>query len=318
VLSLAAARATAEIGLESLELVVVDNDCADLDAERLRLRWPDLLLIRNASNVGFGPAVNQGVAACRGEIVLLLNPDTVAEGQPFDAIVAAFAAEPELVAAAPRLIDTDVQSEDEPQGTFQLRRLPTLAQAARELLLVDKLWPDNPWLRRDRYLDRDPNAPLRIEQPAAAAFAVRRASFLGIGGFDEAFTPAWFEDVDLCRRLLAQGEIRYLPACAFVHRGGEAARRLGYDVFLPIYYRNAHRYWRKHHGALAAACYRVLVAKGMALRLLVLPLRRGMPRPRSEAARAYLRVLRGALGLDRSFAIPATLRRTWARRGEEA
>jgi GT2 family glycosyltransferase len=151
-----------------------------------------------------------------------------------------------------------------------------------------------------------------VEQPAAAAFAVRRVAFEKMGGFDTAFEPAWFEDVDLCTRLARLGNILYWPTSRFVHSGGAAARKLGYHRFLPLYYRNGHRFWRKHHGALEASLYRALVAKGMLLRLLVLPLRGAVPRPRGEAALAYLRVLRGALGLDRSFHIPSELRRAWA------
>jgi GT2 family glycosyltransferase len=125
---------------------------------------------------------------------------------------------------------------------------------------------------------------------------VRRSVFERVGGFDETFVPAWFEDVDLCARLLQHGQILYWPASTFVHSGGAAARRLGYDAFLPIYYGNAHRYWRKHRGAAAALCYRMLVAIGMALRFLVLALRPTLPCPAAEAARAYLRVLRNAAG----------------------
>jgi len=105
------------------------------------------------------------------------------------------------------------------------------------------------------------------------------------------------EDVDLCARLGDEGRILYLPAARFRHRGGESASRLGYDRFLPIFYRNAIRYRAAHYGAAARLAYRLLLVKGMALRLLVLPLRADVPRPRPEAARAYLRVLKVALGL---------------------
>jgi hypothetical protein len=71
---------------------------------------------------------------------------------------------------------------------------------------------------------------------------------------------------------------------------------LGFARFLPAYYRNAIRYRRRRYGLPARAAYRGLLAGGMVLRLAALPLRRP-PRPRKEAARAYLRVLAVALGL---------------------
>lgn len=313
VASLAAARAAAHVGEEALELVIVDNGCPALDEQRLRFVWPDLLLIRNPTNVGYGPATNQGVEASRGELVLLLNPDTRAIGDPFSLLLAAFDACPDVVAVAPRLLDGDETPAEERQDVFQLRHLPTAPQALRELLLIDKGWPHNRWRRRDRYLNRDRTSAFAVEQPAASALAIRRSAFERLNGFDECFVPAWFEDIDLCKRLLPIGRILFLPTCSFVHEGGEAAHQLGYEAFLTIFYRNAHRYWRKHHGFVGAAAFRALVAVGMVLRLLVLPLRRRLPRARGEAARAYLRALRGATGIDRTFAIPRSLQAHWSR-----
>jgi GT2 family glycosyltransferase len=165
------------------------------------------------------------------------------------------------------------------------------------MLLMDRAFPRSRWLARDRYLDRDQGEPFEVEQPAAAALAVRREAFLGVGGFDERFVPAWFEDVDLCARLRRVGPILYWPASRFVHRGGAAAAALGYDQFLPIYYRNAIRFWRKHHGVWAALAYRALVCMGMVLRVLAVPLGARVPASRRQAVIAYSRVLRGAAGL---------------------
>lgn len=279
----------------AVELVVVDNASTDLDGDLLRAAWPRVTLVRNDRNRGFGPAANQGVERATTDLVLLLNPDTIATEGAIAEVLRAFAATPGAVAVAPRLIDAPAPG-TEPQERFQLRRFPTLGQAVRELLLLDKLFPASGALRRERYLDVDRSRPFIVEQPAAAALAVRKEVFLAVGGFDESFFPAWFEDVDLCRRLACLGTIYFWPAAVFLHAGGVAAARLGYDVFLPIYYRNGCRYWRKHHGAAAAALYRMLVVVGMLLRLAVLPFRTGLPRPRGEAARAYARTALAALG----------------------
>jgi hypothetical protein len=75
------------------------------------------------------------------------------------------------------------------------------------------------------------------------------------------------------------------------------ARTLGYDRFLPIYHRNAIRFWRKHYGVWAALAYRALLCTGMVLRLLAVPLGARVPGSRSQAAIAYSRVLRQAIGL---------------------
>ncbi|HSD72407.1 MAG TPA: glycosyltransferase [Thermoanaerobaculia bacterium] len=296
VTSLAQARALVPPDGPRVSLVVVDNDGGALDRSALLARWPDATLLVNDENRGFGPAVNQAAEIAREGVLLLVNPDTRAIGEPFSEIARAFDENPRAVAVAPRLMD-DAETTGrlappgmEDQFSFQLRRLPRLSDDARELLLFDHLTPDNRWRRIARYADRDPDAPLDVEQAAAAALAVRGDVFRAVGGFDERFVPAWFEDVDLCARLLERGSILYWPAAKFRHTGGAASRELGYARFLPAYYRNAIRYRRRRYGAAARLGYRALLAAGMVLRLAALPLRRS-PRARRESALAYLRAL---------------------------
>jgi len=304
VASLAQARSRVLPDGPRVSLVVVDNASSEFPGDELRRAWHDVLVHVNTKNRGFGPAANQGARRATGDVVLFLNPDTRTEGDPFTPLASGFRARPDAVAIAPRLIGASGWT-GEPQEEFQLRRLPTLRQAARELLLLDKLLPNNPGRRRDRYADADRSVPFPIEQGAAAALAVRRDVFERAGGFDETFVPAWFEDVDLCARLLQHGQILFWPASTFVHLGGAAARRLGYDAFLPIYYRNAHRYWRKHHGLAAAMAFRILVAVGMLLRLAVLPISPTTHRRQEKAARAWGRVLRDAVSPDSHATTPS-------------
>ena len=302
--SLAEARRRCGRSGSEVELVLVDNASPGFRSELVSAHWPDSRIVINGSNRGFGPAANQGIELSHAPAVLLLNPDTRAVGDPFSSLLRGFSAHQEAVALAPRLAEAD-DNPGETQRSFQLRHLPTWGQALRELMLVDKIWPANRWLRRDRYLDRDRTAGFSVQQPAAAALAVRREVLTACGGFDERFVPAWFEDVDLCARLAQFGDLRYWPDAVFEHQGGVAARGLGYDRFLPIYYTNAVRYWRKHHGAAAARLFGFLVVAGMLLRLAALPLRRELPRGRREAARAYGRVMKrtllGSIGVDRSL-----------------
>jgi N-acetylglucosaminyl-diphospho-decaprenol L-rhamnosyltransferase len=307
VAALAQARARIPAGGVRVSLTLVDNG-GGLAAEPVRALWPDAAILVNPDNRGFGPAANQAArAAASADAFLLVNPDTRAEGEPFTPIARAFDSDPRVVAVAPRLVDLD--GADAPEGalrlaspgledqaTFQLRRLPTLRSDARELLLIDYAWPNNPGRRRARYADAGRSRAFPVEQAAAAALAVRAAAFARIGGFDERFVPAWHEDVDLCERLGREGTILYLPDARFRHRGGESAGRLGYDRFLPIFYANAIRYRAPRYGAAARLAYRALLAAGMVLRLVLLPFRRQVPRPRPEAARAYRRVLALAVG----------------------
>jgi len=312
--SLAAARSLSP-AVET-ELIVVDNRSDVSPDEAVKRAWPDARVAILSENIGFGPAVNHAAAHARGDVLLLVNPDARAVGDPFRPIAAAFDAHPDWVAVAPRLTDLPGLPHPDPlppawpkplrrgegpagegvfesQTAFQLRRLPTLRQAARELFLIDRVFPGNRGRMRDRYLDADRDSSFEVEQPAAAVLAIRTRAFARVGGFDPRFAPAWWEDVDLCRRLGAIGKIVYYPVAAFGHGGGASMKRLGYARFLPVYYRNAVAYWRKHRPA-AAPAFRLMLAAGMLLRILLLPWRRADPRPKGESLRAYLGALAAA------------------------
>ena len=113
-----------------------------------------------------------------------------------------------------------------------------------------------------------------VDQPAAACLMVRAGAFDAIGGMDAGFHPAWFEDVDFCRRLRARGfRIRFEPRAAFGHQGGVAMRTLGLGRFSSIWYANMERYVRRHHGAAGWLLLKGLIAAGMSARIAVSLLR---------------------------------------------
>lgn len=257
------------------ELLVVDNgSSAPLPA--------GVRVLKPGKNLGFAGGANAGIAEAKGEIVLILNPDVVPEAGALDRLLEGFAAHPETAGLAPRLSGPD----GEPQSAWQLRRLPSAWQCLLHVFGTGEGGGT-----------AEPPEGTRVEQPAAAALALRREALAAVGGFDEGFHPAWFEDVDLARRLQQAGlPILYWPAARFQHRLGSTVPRLGYGPFLYIYYRNLTRYLAKHHGRAWAAAARVALIPGVVLRLLLLPFRK--PRraaSRGEALRGLLDVLAGAL-----------------------
>lgn len=283
-------------------VVVVDNASSDASADEAERAGA--VVLRLPENTGFGPACNRGAGDVPGlpaaEAFLFLNPDAaLVDGErSLEALLAELDADPRLAAVAPAL-------EGDGQEPFQLRRLPTLGSLAREALLVNRLLPRNRGFLRERYLDRDRSVPFDVEQPAAAALLVRRDVFEEVGGFDPAFAPAWFEDVDLCAKILESGyRIRFVPAARASHVGGTTMRALPYDDYLPLYTRNLLRYLRRHAGLPTRAGARLVLAAGALLRLALLPLARG-DHARPEAARAYFRVLRGLAGLGTTSALLA-------------
>ncbi len=259
------------------ELIVVDNGSSG------PLSLGPARLVSPGRNLGFSGGANAGAAEARGEILLVLNPDIVPEPGALDRLLEGFDAHPEAAGLAPKLTGPDGAS----QAGWQLRRLPS----PWRLVLQAFPFAGAPETRPG------PPAGTPVEQPAAAALALRRSVYEAIGGFDTAFHPAWFEDVDLALRLKRAGHsLLYWPAAEFRHGLGSTVPRLGYGRFLWIYYRNLTRYLARHHGALWALAFRAALVPGSAIRLILLPLRR--PRraaSRSEALRGLLTVLSGTL-----------------------
>ncbi len=242
-------------------------------------------LLEPGRNLGFAGAANHGLLATRDDgaaWVLILNPDILPEPGALQALaLTAEECPPEVAGLAPRLRFPC----GEPQSAWQLRPLPRrrdlLAQAC---FLPGRLGPAE-----------EPPAGTAVEQPAAAALLVRREALELLGGLDERFFPAWFEDVDLAARLRDAGlAFRYCPAACFVHQQGATVSELGYGRFLHIYTGNLVRYARLRYGLAFACCVGSAVRLAALARLLALPLRR--PRRagnRREAAGALLALALG-------------------------
>ena len=240
-------------GDEGLELVIVDNGSK-------RQLPTQAWVLTPAGNLGFAGAVNLGLQATRAPLVLIMNSDVCPQPGALAALVRAGDRWPGAAALAPRLVGTDGAS----QYSWQLRSLPTVATLVLQCLFL-------PVTGERR---AEPRAGEPVEQPAAAALCVRRQILDQLGGFDEAFYPAWFEDVDLAKRMKSANlPIRYCPDAEFVHHLGSSIPLLGYGSFLRSYYANLCRYLGKHHGRFWASTARLLLIPAALLRLAWLPIR---------------------------------------------
>lgn len=236
----------------AMQVVVVDNASSDSTLAETRAR-PGVTVIANRENRGFAAAVNQGVIELAGcDLLLVLNPDAVVQTG-----IGALAAEFENArtgACGGRLLDKS----GAPQTGFELRRWPTAAALSFESLGINRLWPSNPVNRRYRCLDLPTSAPCDAEQPAGAFLMIRRQAWQSVGGFDEAFYPVWFEDVDFLKRVADAGwTIRFTPYASAVHAGGHSVLLMAQDTSTAAWYGSLLRYAIRHcsyAGRIAVCC----------------------------------------------------------------
>lgn len=270
------------------EVVVVDNASADGTANRIEERYPAVKLLRCNLNLGFAAAANLGARHSRGTALLFLNPDTACLG-PLESLERALESSEKIAAVAPRLVNGRGQT----QIGFNVRRLPTLLSLLFEVLLLNRLFPNNPVNRKYRCLGLDHERPTEVEQPAGACLLVRRRHWDRSGGFDEAFYPLWFEDVDLCKRLRdAGGTILFWPLVSFEHQGGHSLESLTFSERQIYWYRNLLYYVQKHFPSRTRVLLRGALICGMGLRIAAASLGGRGTAPasqpdRGERVRAY-------------------------------
>jgi N-acetylglucosaminyl-diphospho-decaprenol L-rhamnosyltransferase len=279
------------LACEDCEIVVVDNASQDATIRQVEdfIAWHELRLVVNEHNLGFAAAANRGMRESSGDVLLLLNPDAIAEPGAVNALLRSMASS-HAAAAGGALLQDDLK----PARGFAFRRLPTLATLLCESLLVNQLWPGNPINRRYRCLDADYSQPQRVEQPAGACLAVTREAWNEVGGFDEQFFPVWFEDVDFCKRLLENGgEIMYCPTARFRHGGAHSVSQLSIRGRQVFWYANMLRYARKHFSPGNARLLRAGIITGMVLRSVAAVFGLGARQaPLGETLAAYRAVIR--------------------------
>lgn len=188
------------------EVVIVDNHAEPHPATRRLRRISGVSLHRSGGNRGFAKAVNRGARRCRGEWVLLLNPDVTVEPGFLDRVLEAAqrmpAADPSAGVVGFQLRNRDGTSQAS-SGPF-----PTLLNTLGGLLLP-----------RARRKCRHRALAERSQVPwvTGGCLLVRRDCFRRLRGMDEGFF-LYYEDVDFCRRARKHGwTVWYEPGVEVTH-----------------------------------------------------------------------------------------------------
>jgi N-acetylglucosaminyl-diphospho-decaprenol L-rhamnosyltransferase len=227
----------ADTSAGAVELVVVDNGSSDGSVRRLRAAFPDVRVVEAGGNVGYATAANRGIAATTAPVVAVCNPDLEVLPGTAAAMLGALA-DPAVGAVGPRVRNPD-------GSTYpSARRDPSPVDAAGHAALGLVL-PANPFTRRYRALDADPDAARDVDWASGAALWLRRGAVEAIGGWDEGFFM-YLEDVDLGRRLRDAGwRVRYEPAGEVVHVQGLSTDRRATRMIVE-HHRSSYRYAAKH------------------------------------------------------------------------
>lgn len=195
------------------EIFVVDNASRDGSAEMVASEFPDVNLIVNRENVGFGAANNQALKLCQGNYILLINPDTLVPQDAIRNMIQFLKKRPRAGLVGPEQMDGNghlllnwVRWNPREMVEFAVESLASMGKGRSKILF-----------RR----------PRRVPILNAACWLVRREVLQAVGFFDgDLFMYA--EEPDMCSRIRDAGwEIWLLREVHIIHYKRQSIRQRG-------------------------------------------------------------------------------------------
>jgi hypothetical protein len=233
------------------EVIVVDSASSDGSQAMVKEEFPWVRLIASDENLGYPRGNNLGITASSGRHVLILNPDTVLLNNTLPVMVDYLNNHIDVGVVGPQLLN--------PDGSVQSsrRRFPTLLTGLFESTWLEPLVPDS-LLARYYVLDLPDDEENDVDWVTGACMMVPRRILDHVGLFDEAYFM-YSEELDLCRRVCVAGwRIVYLPEAQVVHHVGKSSEQA--VTARHVNFQQAKlRYFRKHHGRLAAGTLRLFL-----------------------------------------------------------
>ena len=241
----------------SFETIIVDNDSSDGTVEAVLAAFPQVRLINNDVNLGFGMAMNRGAEIARGRYLVVLNPDTIVPPETLPCLLDYLETRkfPRVVSC--RLVGLD--------GVNQLScaRFPTPLRIFMLFTRLGKLIPvesiQSYYEKFDWKLltlsEASENTIEKVDTVLGAFFILPLETFNRVDGFDERFFMH-YEEIDLMKKLNSIGCNTYInPNVEVVHYGGQSTVQ-DYENMRFEQQRSLLLYLHKWHGTIPAQTIR--------------------------------------------------------------
>jgi len=230
------------------EIILVNNSPLPVSLPKSK----DITIIENGRNLGFSRAVNKGIAAATGNMILLLNSDTEFSSDILTSMQAFMLDHPGAGICSVQLIFADGSA----QNSVDL--YPNIATQILNKSLLKILFPRTYPSKRSKF-----SSPVQVPSVIGACMLIKRQVIDTIGELDEGFF-FYLEETDLCKRARDHGfEVWHLPHLRLVHHQGTTARKANIKRKIE-FQRSLSRFFMKHKGFRWAAILLVLtIVKSM-------------------------------------------------------
>lgn len=202
----------------SYEIIVVDNASVDESSAMVSALFPDVKLIQNKTNVGFGAANNIGAAIASGEYLLLFNSDAELITDTVAQLFMFLKTHPQTAVAGPGVLLPDRTRQPKICG-----ELPTLARLCYDALYISTLFQKTPFFS-GIYTNQPGKGVLFPCWVSGVCMLITSDVYKEVNGFDpDVFL--YCEDMDLCIRIRNVGwQIAHISDRPIVHRLGGSAK----------------------------------------------------------------------------------------------
>jgi hypothetical protein len=220
-LSTLSALYQALVAVPQSEVILVDNASTDNSAQLIMQEFPQLKIIHNPTNFGFGTANNVGFAQARGHYVLLVNPDLRVNTASLETMLNFMETHPRAGMCGPKILESDGVT----ISPWCARHDPRPQDVFFEYSFLYRLFPQHHLFARYVMGDWDHASDSEVESLTGACLLVRHEVIEQTGGFDEQFFM-YGEDLDWCRRIrLAGWQVWFVADAKVTHIGGHSTQQ---------------------------------------------------------------------------------------------
>lgn len=254
------------VGSTRYEVLIIDNNSAQkIPSSVLQMPW--VHVYHNKNNIGFGPAINLAVRKSKGEILLLINPDTLFFPHAISRLLKRLLSDPKIGIIGPKIINKKGELLE------SISKMPSFANSLVIFSFLRKLWPFSQVEKNYHLRSLNREKEQKVPVLSGACMMMRKSMFEKAGGFDEQFFM-YFEEADLCYRVKKAAHVSnlYFPQAVITHFVG---RSTSDKVWIKkTFQKSRFLFLKKYHGNVAAflaeGFLRMLQSNGMLLAVILL------------------------------------------------